>query len=123
MRLPLLLALLLILPAFPAAAEHNGSAGAPHVHGFHHGHAFHFRGFRGSPFANGFGGWGYFPDWDWGWGGDWAANGGNAVAPPAPAFLPPPRPAGYAADTRPSVETTAQGVTIIRGPGSHHLAP
>jgi hypothetical protein len=32
--------------------------------------------------------------------------------------LPPPRPA---AEQRPSVETTAEGVVVVRGPGSHHI--
>jgi hypothetical protein len=129
MRLLLLLALLLTLPVLPAAAEHGGSHGGfgtARMHGFHHGQFFRF---RGAPFAfsrspYGYGGWGYFPDWDWGWDGDWAWNGGGAAPPPAsaPNYLLPPRPR-FATEERPSVETTSQGVTIIRGPGSHHVAP
>jgi hypothetical protein len=38
-----------------------------------------------------------------------------ATTAPAPA---PPRPA---AEQRPSVETTAEGVVVVRGPGSHHI--
>ena len=103
---------------------------ARHFHGFHHGRAFRSHGSRfgfgrSAHGYGGYGGWGYFPDWDWdgGWDGDWAWNGGNAAAVPAPAYFPPPRPPRLAADERPSVETTAQGVTIIRGPGSRHLPP
>lgn len=39
--------------------------------------------------------------------------------PPAMAAPPPQLPA---VEQRPSVETTAEGVVIVRGPGSHHLA-
>ncbi len=121
MRLPLLLALLLSLPVLPAAAQHGGGhpTGAASFHGARHGHAFHFRpspfAFRG-PFAN------YFPGywgWGWGWDGDWAWDGVGAATMPT-ALPPPPH---FAANDRPSVETTKQGVTIIRGPGSRHVPP
>jgi|SRR5690348_2093022 len=38
--------------------------------------------------------------------------------PPAVAAAPPQLPA---VEQRPSVETTAAGVVIVRGPGSHHI--
>jgi hypothetical protein len=127
MRLPLLIALLLTVPVLPAAAQHSGhgSAAAVSAHGFRHGQPFRFRGshfgFRGAPFAN------FFPGyWDWGWDGgwawdgDWAWDGGAAAAAPS---APPPWRPRFAADTRPSAETTPQGVTIMRGPGSRHLPP
>jgi hypothetical protein len=141
MRL-LLLVLLLSLPALPAAAGQgvsfsHGAIVAPHFRGFPRGRSF-LRGspfaFRGHGFGRGFGrygygglgwgGWGYFPDWDWDWGGDWAAwNGGDGGAATAPAYPPPPPPMRYAANPALSVETTPQGVTIIRGPGTHHVLP
>jgi hypothetical protein len=37
---------------------------------------------------------------------------------PAIAAPPPPPPA---VEQRPSVETTAEGVVVVRGPGSHHI--
>lgn len=42
----------------------------------------------------------------------------NVVVVTVPAPTPPAR----LADERPSIETTPQGVTIIRGPGSMHIA-
>ncbi len=102
-----------------SASFGNSPAGfsAPNGFGGRHGSGYGFGGLYGfaPPYA------GFFPDWDWGWGGNWAWDGGGA--PAIPAALPPDRPLRYAAQERPSVETTPEGVTIIRGPGSHHLLP
>jgi hypothetical protein len=55
---------------------------------------------------------------------------GDGVANPSYIVIPPPSsgPVRMAmsrpvTEERPTVETTASGVTIIRGPGSHHLTP
>jgi hypothetical protein len=121
MRRSLSLGVLLIaLSALPAAA---GSRGGAHVFfGFHQGHfARHFTTFRTRSR--------FFRPWGWGWGsgwGDWAdwdggpAGGGPgtvmvlAGGPPA-TYAPPPA----AAPARATVETEA-GVTVVRGPGTHH---
>ncbi|HZS82104.1 MAG TPA: hypothetical protein VFA50_04490 [Stellaceae bacterium] len=56
----------------------------------------------------------------------------GSVAAPAPGIViigapssspAPSMPRPTAEEERPTVETTASGVTIIRGPGSHHLPP
>ena len=137
MRFALLLpfAALLTLPALPAAAEsghdHGGSRAAFH-HDFHQHRPFHFRErrrefgrfregrreFAGSLWGGGWG-WGWPGDWDWG---GQAPAAGVPEAPPVGYALPTPPPARIA-DERPSVETTSQGVVIIRGPGSRHVPP
>lgn len=123
--LSLLLLILLALYAHPAAAK----GGAPSVRGVHvqvarapvlpllpSVRAVHEQAHRAHVPA-------LYPPWEWGpWGLDWADY---LAIPPAetpgilivPNLAPPPvmRPAA-------TVETTAQGVTVIRGPGSHHLA-
>ncbi len=43
------------------------------------------------------------------------------ITPPEP--MVPPAPPRRVGDDRPTVEHTDVGVTIIRGPGSRHLAP
>jgi hypothetical protein len=48
--------------------------------------------------------------------GGFPTGDGNAVPPQVIAMAPPPPPSG---NDRATVETTASGVTIIRGPGSH----
>ena len=46
----------------------------------------------------------------------------EGVAPAGP--LPPfPRPLRHPGDDRATIETTPFGVTVIRGPGSRHIAP
>ena len=115
MRRSLSLGLLLVaLSALPAAA---GSRGGGHVFfGFHEGHfAQHFATFRtGSRFFAPWG-WGDWADWD---GGPTGGGGAETMivlagGPPA-AGAPPP-----AAPARATVETEA-GVTVLRGPGTHH---
>ncbi|HXY99364.1 MAG TPA: hypothetical protein VEI03_05155 [Stellaceae bacterium] len=111
MRLPLLFALLLTLPVPPAVAQHNDGrhAGAASFHVLRHGHFFRFRGGPAATFLPGYWGW----NGDWAWDDTWAMDGAAA----------PRRQARLAAETPPSTETTPQGVTIIRGPGSRHLPP
>jgi hypothetical protein len=53
--------------------------------------------------------------------GDELAPAGEVPVAVVPAALPP-RPPVSLADERPRVETTSDGVTIVRGPGSHHIA-
>ncbi len=122
MRRSLSLALLLVaLSALPATA---GSRGGSHVFfGFHQGHfARHFTTFRNR--SRFFSPWG----WGWGWGwGDWAnwdggyAGGGGPATVivlaggPSAGYAPPPP----AAPAQATVVTEA-GVTVVRGPGSHH---
>jgi hypothetical protein len=121
MRRSLSLGLLLVaLSALPATAGHGGGA---HVafgsHPHFAGHFNHFNRFGRSRFSSGWGwGWGWgLSDWD-NWNG-WPAGGAPGMvivlagAPPA-AYAPPPPPA------KATVETEA-GVTVFRGPGSHHL--
>jgi hypothetical protein len=124
MRRSLSLGLLLVaLSALPAAAGNHGGA---HVFfGFHHGHfAKHFMTFHTR--SRFFGRWG--SGWGWGWGGgDWAdwdggaAGGGSGtvilLAGGPPAAYAPPAPAAAPAEA--TVETEA-GVTVVRGPGTHH---
>jgi hypothetical protein len=112
MRRSLSLGLLLVaLSALPATA---GSRGAKHgFFGFHEGHfARHFTTFRtGSRF---FARWGS----GWGWdGGDW--DGGPAGGAETMIVLAGAPPASPAAPAQATVETEA-GVTVVRGPGTHH---
>lgn len=130
--LALLLALLVALPILPAAAQRSDGphAGRQTFHGARHGYPFAFHrprpGFQGGPFANVFPGYWGWGGWGWGWDGGeawdgpgaWPNNG--AAAPPSP---PPRWVARFTAASPPSTETTPQGVTIIRGPGSHHFPP
>jgi hypothetical protein len=97
-------------PRFPVVVVHNGRVHAP----FHR----HLRSRPGfSPFA--FGAPLVVPDQYFGSG---AASGTPPVImlgeAPAVAAPMPPVPV---VEQRPSVETTAEGVVIVRGPGSHHL--
>jgi hypothetical protein len=118
MRRSLSLAVLLVaLSALPAFA---GSRGGSHVFfGFHQGHfAGHFTTFRNRSR--------FYSPWGWGWGWGWSdwdggsAGGGPATVivlaggPPAAYAAPPP-----AAPAQATVVTEA-GVTVVRGPGSHH---
>ena len=51
------------------------------------------------------------------------APGDVASAPPPPAVIavnPPPPPRRSEVEERPTVEITASGVQIVRGPGSRH---
>jgi len=134
MRLTLPVALLLSLPALPAAANSfhgHGSAGMANHHFFFHHQHFPFHGFhRQNPFWawngrgwNGGWGWGWGGPADWGWGWDWNNGAPGAMTAAQPYAFPPPPPQRLAQDERPTVETTATGVTIIRGPGSHHVLP
>jgi hypothetical protein len=97
-----------------------------HFHGFHQFgfHQFGFHQFGRFPFNRGAGlayGYGYAP---------FGLYGGDYVPPQEPASSPivmlgqqpPSAPLPSAADLRPSVEETSSGVTIIRGPGSKHIA-
>jgi hypothetical protein len=102
----------MMTPRSPAPVAHNGHVHAPfHRHRFFHRHP----GF--APFV--FGAPLVFPDGYFG--SDVAAGTPPVVvlreAPPM-AAPPPPMPE---LDQRPSVETTAEGVVIVRGPGSHHI--
>jgi hypothetical protein len=149
MRRSLSLGLLLVgLSALPAAAGHGGGvhvAFSSHPHFVpHFNHFNNFNGLTGfngsfgsfgftsfgvngvgrsrfsSPFGSGWGwGWGWgLADWD-DWGGSPSAGGAPGMilvlagAPPAQSAPPPPAKA--------TVDTEA-GVTVFRGPGSHHLA-
>ncbi|HZB90417.1 MAG TPA: hypothetical protein VE397_03180 [Stellaceae bacterium] len=125
--------LLVALGAAPAVAA-GGSGGhvslgfhSGHVSGFHGSHFFAFNsGQFGQPFRSRQSR--FFAPFAWGWG-DWADWDGGpaggapgsvvvlAMAPPAP-----PAPARSRMEARPSVENTEAGVTIVRGPGSHHSA-
>jgi hypothetical protein len=138
--------LLVALSALPAAAR-----GSVHVHFGSHPHFVrhfnhfnHFNGFSSLSFNGSFGSFGFnsfgfnrfgrsrFSGWGWssgsGWGsgwGDWAdwdggqgyggASGTMIVLAGPPTAAPAPSPPAKA-----TVETEA-GVTVFRGPGSHHL--
>ena len=147
MRLSLFLALGLVLCALPAAANspmHGG--GSPNHHfavhhnrqftlrplpevggfffpfgtrfgGFANNGFFGGRGFGDRGFGGGYWGGGYFGGTGYDLGGFVDPPAGPAREPTVIAMAPPPRPLG---DDRATVETTASGVTIIRGPGSHH---
>ena len=59
---------------------------------------------------------------------DTAAAGAPSALPPviimvAPPQAAPPKPRRPATEARATVEKTPEGVTVIRGPGSHHIAP
>ncbi len=128
MRRSLSLALLLVaLSALPAAARgagHASFASQPHFSHFNHFNHFNrFHRFGKSRFSAPWGWnsrWGN-SDWDWGladwdnWGGaPWAGAPGIVLGDPPPTA---PRPAPAKA----TVETEA-GVTVFRGPASHHSA-
>ncbi len=141
MRRSLLLGLLLVaLAAPPSVAGHGGGAhfSGSHAHfsGSHAHFVNRFNNFNGSfgNFGFGFNSFNRFgrsrfsSGWGWGWGGglaDWDNwDGGPAggapgtiivlAGAPSAAYAPPPPPA------KATVETEA-GVTVFRGPGSHHL--
>jgi hypothetical protein len=118
MRRSLSLGLLLVaLSALPAAA---GSRGGTHgFFAFHEGHfAKHFAAFRTrSRFFGAWGsgwGWGDWADWDGGPGGGGPGTMIVVAGGPPAGYAPPP-----AAPARATVETEA-GVTVVRGPGTHH---
>lgn len=133
---PLSLSLLLLVALGAAPAVAGGRSGGHVSFGFHSGHASGFHGshfFAGqfghpfhsqqfgqsrffAPFAWGDWGWGDWADWDGGGGGGPGSVVVLAMAPPAPPAAARPQ-----TEARASVETTTAGVTIIRGPGSHHL--
>jgi hypothetical protein len=59
---------------------------------------------------------------------DTAAAGAPSTLPPVVIMMSPPqaaapKPRRPAAEERASVEQTPEGVTVIRGPGSRHIAP
>ncbi len=131
MRFATALAFLLILAIVPpAAAErsagHGGFRFFTPARGLHQLHGRHARPFFFGPahgYRGGLAGYGYWGDigdyWDWG-----GMPAGYDPAPTAGLIgYPPPRlPASHdERDERASVETTPQGVTIIRGPGSRHI--
>ncbi len=140
MRRSLSLALLLVaLSALPAAARGGGGGGGG-VHAIGLGshppvsHVNHFNRFgksrffaprgRNSSWGNRGRGWGNSgQDWNSGWSGGWDPgwdsadwnNWGGAPWAGAPGIAaPPPVPAKATVDTE-------AGVTVVRGPGSHHL--
>jgi hypothetical protein len=142
MRRSLSLGLLLVaLSALPAVAGHGGGTHFSfRSHARFAGHFNHFNGFsRFNNFNGSFGSFGFnsfgfnrfnrfnrfgSSGFGWGWG-DWAdwdgaGYGGPSgmvivlAAPPPAAYAPPPPPA------KATVETEA-GVTVFRGPGSHHM--
>lgn len=138
MRASIVLALLILLGAVPAAQAEGGGgggrAGAFSFSGIHRfGGAQRFAPSRRFAFQRrnfGFGGWEwgapFVGPYDWGDWGDWAGApaGYGALPGYGLAALPPPPPPFRThdeRDERASVETTAQGVTIIRGPGSRHI--
>lgn len=113
MRRSLALALLL-LAAFQAAAVARGVSHG-HVSAFRHQRLEH-RHFRQiAPFAPGLWYWGDWDDELFGYG--FGLPGPVALAAPPPVLVP----RDSELDERPTVEHTPQGVTIVRGPGSHHL--
>jgi hypothetical protein len=99
-------------PQSPVQVAHNGHIHAPfHRHRFFHSHPSFGPFVFGAPLV--------FP------GGYYGSDIGPGTPPvvvlsepPTAAAPPPPLPE---LDQRPSVETTAEGVVIVRGPGSHHL--
>lgn len=117
MRRPLSLALLLVaLSALPAAARDSIHVSFGfHPHFVRHFPIISYR-FREARYFAPFGwGWG-LADWD-NWGGaPWGGPGTVIVLAGTPpvAYAPPPPPA------QATVETEA-GVTVFRGPGSHHV--
>ena len=103
-------------PRSPVVVVHNGHVHAPFLHAPFHRHLFlhTHRGF--GPFA--FGAPLALPD-------EYYGSDIASGAPPIimlsgmPAMAAPPQ--LPAVEQRPSVETTAEGVVIVRGPGSHHI--
>ena len=99
-------------PGSPVVIVHNGHVHAPfHRHHFVHSHLGLGPFVFGTPLA--------FPDAYYG-------SGVAAGTPPiimmseAPAMTAPP-PQLPVVEQRPTVETTAEGMVIVRGPGSHHI--
>jgi hypothetical protein len=145
MRRPLSLGLLLVgLSALPASAGHGGGA---HVSFSSHPHFArnfnHFNGFnRFNNFNGSFGSFGFAfnsfdrfgrsrsftpSGWGWGWGpadwDNWDGWTGGGGAPGTVIVLAGASPTAYAAPPPPAKATveTEAGVTVFRGPGSHHL--
>jgi hypothetical protein len=146
MHRSLSLALLLVAgSALPAAAGHGGAAHASfHSHSHFVRHFNRFNGFNSSTisfFAGSFGltsfgpsgvsrfgrsgfssPWGWGLGWglaDWDSGGGWSSGGGAPTVIVLAAASPRAAPAAQA-PAEASVQTEA-GVTVVRGPGSHHL--
>jgi hypothetical protein len=147
MRRSLSLALLLVAgSALPAAAGHGGAAHVSfHSHSHFVRHFNRFNGFNSSTISffagsfgltsfgptgvSRFGRSGFSSPWGWGWGGwglaDWDSGGGWSSGGGAPTVIvlaaaSPRAAAAPQAPAEASVQTEA-GVTVIRGPGSHHL--
>jgi hypothetical protein len=135
MRASLLVACLLALVASPAAADRVRHRDADDGLRMHRHHSFFSRFSQVSPFSPFFRlrhGGPFSPfattfpiGFDDGFGfGGFDAGAGFGGAPGIVMLNAPPvaaaAPARPMIDDRPSVERTAQGVTIIRGPGSHH---
>jgi hypothetical protein len=133
MRVSILLAIPLALCALPAAANGPMRTGGSPNHHFAVMHRFpplhevvrlhgrvvfpRFSRWAGG-YGNGFGGgYGYYGLGGYDLGGYIDGAGASAPGQAVIAMAPPPRSPG---DDRPTVETTTSGVTIIRGPGSHH---
>lgn len=140
MRFMLALAFLVILALAPPAAAAQRGGGGHGGFGIVSARGLHLQGRHARPFASGrfdrargYGGglgYGYWGGLGYGYWGDlgdfWDWGGMPATYDPAPAGrvgYPPPRllASHDERDERASVETTPQGVTIIRGPGSHHI--
>jgi hypothetical protein len=110
--LPLAL-LLLALLAVPAAAD----GGRP-MHVFRGVHPHRLHDLRNGASAS------FFQPYLWDWS-DWS-GAGPAAGPPGNVIvlnLAPAAAPAKPADGRSSVETTADGVIVIRGPGTRHTAP
>jgi len=98
-------------PRSPVVVVQNG-----HAHGPFHRH--HFRGHPGlGPFV--FGTPLVSPDAYYGSG--IASSALPFILPGGPPVMAAPVAQWPAVEQRPSVETTAEGVVIVRGPGSHHI--
>lgn len=98
-------------PTSPVVVVHNG-----HVHALFHRRHF-LRAHPGfGPFALGTPL--VFPDESYGGGAGSGMPPVIMLSEPSAVAASPPVPA---AEQRPSVETTAEGVVVVRGPGSHHL--
>ncbi|HUC65561.1 MAG TPA: hypothetical protein VMA53_09050 [Stellaceae bacterium] len=142
MRRSLSLALLLVAwSALPAAAGHGSAAhGSFHARSHFVRHFNHFNGSNTLSFNGSFGSFGFTSfssngfsrfgrsgfGGGWGWGlADWDDGGGWSSGGGAPMVIvvaaAPPRAAAEApAPAETSIQTEA-GVTVVRGPGSHHL--
>jgi hypothetical protein len=102
----------MMTPRSPVPVAHNGHVHAPfHRHRFFHRHPGFGPLVFGAPLV--------FP------GGYYGSDIGPGTPPvvvlseaPTTAAPPPQLPE---LDQRPSIETTAEGVVIVRGPGSHHI--